>query len=55
MKSYVPIFRFQLIAALALCGHMALAGDYRLTTLETAHELFGSATNATMYAEAAAQ
>ncbi len=54
MKSKPPISHFQLLAALALCCQMALAGDYRLTTLETAHGLFRSATNAAMYAEAAA-
>jgi len=46
----VPLFCLSLLVVLP-----ALGKDYQLTTLETAHAMFHSATNATMYAEAARQ
>ncbi len=47
--------RFKLVALAALIAGGATAADYQLQTLETAHGLFRSATNSTMFAEAARQ
>lgn len=44
------------LLCLSILGTLPAFGkDYQLTTLETAHAMFHSATNATMYAEAAKQ
>ena len=47
--------RFKLVAIAALMAGGADAADYQLQTLESAHGLFRSATNSTMFAEAARQ
>ena len=54
------MFRFQssgfiTLAIAALIAFPVPGKDYQITTLETAHELFHSATNSAMYAEAARQ
>ena len=46
---------FKFLAAVALCVQSASAADYNVQTLETAHGMFRSATNAAMYADAAEQ
>lgn len=55
MKSKFQIFLFTVLGALLLNAEFAHANDYKLDTLQSAHDQFHAATNSTMYAEAAKQ